>query len=48
MDLVTGFPKTPGGPDSIWVVIDRLSNIAHFIPIQMTYSMDKLAKLYLS
>jgi hypothetical protein len=48
MDFVSGFPRALGGYDSIWVVVDHLSKTAHFIPIQMTYSMDRLAELYLS
>ncbi|XP_042958074.1 uncharacterized protein LOC122293600 [Carya illinoinensis] len=42
----SGFPKAPGGQDAAWVIIDRLSKSAHFIPVQMTYSTEKLAELY--
>ena len=41
MDFVVGFPKTLGNFDSIWVIVDRLTKSAHFIPV-------KLAKLYIS
>ncbi|GKC24209.1 putative reverse transcriptase domain-containing protein [Tanacetum coccineum] len=47
MDFVTKLPKTPSGYDAIWVVVDRLTKSAHFIPIRETYSMDKLTKLYI-
>ncbi|KAF5443243.1 hypothetical protein F2P56_035816, partial [Juglans regia] len=46
MDFVSGFPKALGGQDAAWVIVDRLSKSAHFIPIQMTYSVDRLAELY--
>lgn len=46
MDFVSDFPKATNGQDAPWVIIDQLSNSSHFIPIQMTYSMDRLAKLY--
>ena len=39
-------PKSPTNHDSVWVIIDRLTKIAHFILILMTYSMDRLAELY--
>ena len=48
MDFVVGIPKTLGKFDSIWVIIDRLSKSAHFIPVKMTYNAEKLAKLYIS
>ncbi|GJZ01454.1 reverse transcriptase domain-containing protein [Tanacetum coccineum] len=47
MDFVTKLPKTPSGYDAIWVIVDRLTKSAHFIPIRETYSMDKLTKLYI-
>lgn len=48
MDFVSDFPKATIGQDAPWVImiIDQLSNSSHFIPIQMTYSMDRMAKLY--
>ncbi|KAK7264749.1 hypothetical protein RJT34_32359 [Clitoria ternatea] len=47
MDFVTSLPKTPLGHDSIWVIVDRLTKSAHFIPINIRYSIEKLAKLYI-
>ena len=47
MDFVTKLPKTPSGYDAIWVIVDRLTKSAHFIPIKETYDMDQLTKLYL-
>nr|AAX94824.1 retrotransposon protein, putative, Ty3-gypsy sub-class [Oryza sativa Japonica Group]ABA93187.1 retrotransposon protein, putative, Ty3-gypsy subclass [Oryza sativa Japonica Group] len=48
MDFITGLPRTSSGHDSIWVVIDRLTKVAHFIPVHTTYSGKKLAELYLA
>nr|GEW21052.1 hypothetical protein [Tanacetum cinerariifolium] len=47
MDFVTKLPKTRSGNDTIWVVIDRLTKSAHFLPMKETDPMDKLARLYL-
>jgi hypothetical protein len=46
MDFILGLPKAPIGEDSIWVVVDRLTKSAHFIPIKVKDPIDKLAKLY--
>ncbi|KAG8501022.1 hypothetical protein CXB51_003082 [Gossypium anomalum] len=48
MDFLTGLPFTPRKKDAIWVVIDKLTKSAHFIPVRMDYSLDKLAELYIS
>jgi hypothetical protein len=40
--------RTQGGYDSIWVIVDRLTKVAHFILVKMTYSGAKLAELYMS
>jgi hypothetical protein len=48
MDFIVGFPMTKSGYDSIWVIMDRLTKVAHFIPIKMTYSRPQLAELYMS
>nr|AAT77831.1 putative pol polyprotein [Oryza sativa Japonica Group] len=46
MDFITGLPKTQGGYDSIWVVVDRLTKVARFIPVKTTCGGNKLADLY--
>ena len=48
MDFVVGLPKTMGKYDSIWVIVDRLTKSAHFIPVKVTYNAEKLAKIYFS
>ncbi|GKF35619.1 putative reverse transcriptase domain-containing protein, partial [Tanacetum coccineum] len=45
MDFVPSLPKTKRGHDSIWVVVDRLTKSAHFLPIQKDYNMDKLSRV---
>ena len=48
MDFITGLPRTKSGYDSIWVVVDLLTKVAHFIPVKTTYTSVKLAKIYLT
>jgi hypothetical protein len=43
MDFLVGLPRTQAGYDIIWVIVDRLTKAAHFIPIKMKYSLEKLA-----
>ncbi|GJS33460.1 putative reverse transcriptase domain-containing protein [Tanacetum coccineum] len=47
MDFVTKLPKTSIGQDTIWVIIDRLTKSAHFLPMKETDSMEKLTRQYL-
>src|SRR5262249_1617813 len=47
MDFVVGLPKTQRGHDAIWVVVDRLTKSAHFIPIKLSQPVEQLAKLYI-
>ncbi|KAA3480029.1 DNA/RNA polymerases superfamily protein [Gossypium australe] len=44
MDFVSGLPLTPTKKDSIWVIVDRLTKSAYFIPVRVDYSLQKLAK----
>ena len=48
MDFVVGLPKTSEGYDTIWVIVDRLTKSAHFLPIKVTFSLEKLAELYVT
>ncbi|KAL2226751.1 UNVERIFIED_CONTAM: Transposon Ty3-G Gag-Pol polyprotein [Sesamum indicum] len=48
MDFVVGLPRTFRKHDAIWVIVDRLTKSAHFLPVRITDSLDKLAGLYIS
>jgi hypothetical protein len=48
MDFIVGLPCTQAEYDSIWVIVDRLTMVTHFIPVKMTYSGAKIAELYMS
>ena len=48
MDFVVGFPWTRMQNDSIWVIVDRLTKFAHFLPVKSTYLTEDYAKLYLN
>ena len=47
MDFVVGLPRTRANHDAIWVIIDRLTKSAHFLPINERFSLDKLVHMYL-
>ncbi|KAK8560261.1 hypothetical protein V6N12_013061 [Hibiscus sabdariffa] len=47
MDFVTGLPLTPSKKNSVWVIVDRFTKCAHFLPVHTTYTLDKLAELYI-
>ncbi|GJW58288.1 putative reverse transcriptase domain-containing protein [Tanacetum coccineum] len=48
MDLVTKFPKSSSGYDAIWVIVDRLTKLAHFLPIRKDYKTEKLTRIYIN
>jgi transposase InsO family protein len=48
MDFITGLPRTSKRYDSIWVIVDRLAKVAHFIPVKTTYKVSQLAELYIA
>ncbi|GJW96548.1 putative reverse transcriptase domain-containing protein [Tanacetum coccineum] len=47
MDFVTKLPKTSSGHDTIWVIVDHFTKLAHFIPTKATDSMETLTRLYI-
>ncbi|GKB97494.1 putative reverse transcriptase domain-containing protein [Tanacetum coccineum] len=48
MNFITKLPKSSHGFDTIWVIVDRLTKSAHFLPIRENDPLDKLARLYLN
>ena len=48
MDFIVGLPRISKGLDSIWVIMDRLTKYAHFNPINIRYSLERLASLYVN
>jgi hypothetical protein len=48
MDFIVGLPHTRAGYDSIWVVVDRLTKSAHFIPVKTSYNSAILVELSMS
>src|SRR6185312_6727826 len=47
MDFIVGLPNTSQKHDSIWVIIDRLTKTAHFLPVHTSYSAKKYANIYI-
>jgi transposase InsO family protein len=48
MDFIVGLPTKQSGYDSIWVIVDRFSKVAHFIPVKTTCKGAKLVELYIA
>ncbi|GJU98756.1 putative reverse transcriptase domain-containing protein [Tanacetum coccineum] len=48
MDLVVKLPRSSSGYDAIWVIVDRLTKSAHFLPIREDYKTEKLARIYIN
>jgi hypothetical protein len=46
MDFIVGLPRTQKGNDSIWVIVDRLTKVAHFLPVKTSYNVSRLAEMY--
>ena len=47
MDFVVGLPLTGRKLDLVWVVVDQLMKSAHFLPVRIDYSLDKLVEIYI-
>lgn len=47
MDFVSGLPRSLKGHDSVWVIVDRLTKSAHFLPFKTGTTLEKLAAMYL-
>ena len=48
MDFVSGLPKTRRKHDTIWVIVDRFTKSAHFLPIHKKTTLEEMAKLYVN
>jgi hypothetical protein len=48
MNFIVGLPLTARKFDSIWVIVDRLSKSAHFIPVNTNYNAQKYAEIYIA
>ena len=47
MDFVAHFPRTPQRHDAVWVIVDRLTKLAHFLAVRMTFTLEELCQLYI-
>ena len=47
MDFVTQFPRTSREHDAVWVIVDQLTKLAHFLAVQMTFTLEELCRLYI-
>jgi len=47
MDFIVGLPRSPRGNNAIWMIVDRLTKSAHFIPFRVGQSTEALAEKYM-
>ncbi|KZV52485.1 hypothetical protein F511_22323 [Dorcoceras hygrometricum] len=47
MDFVVGLPRSPRGYTAIWVIVDRLTKSAHFLPVKTTFTLTQYVELYI-
>ena len=47
MNFMTHLPWTPQGHDAVWVIVDRLKKSAHFLAVRMTFTLERLCRLYI-
>ena len=47
MDFVTHFPRTPQGHDAVWVIVDQLTKLEHFLAVRMTFTLEIFCWLYI-
>ena len=47
MDFVTHWPWTSRVHDTVWVIVDRLTKLAHFLAVRMTFTLEEFFRLYI-
>ena len=47
MDFVTHLPWTPQGHDGVWMIVDRLTKLAHFLAVRMTFTLERFCRLHI-
>ena len=47
IDFVIGRPTTSGERNAIWMIVDRLTKLSHFLVIKKMDSADRLAQIYI-
>ena len=47
MDFVTHLPRTSQGHDAVWVIVDRLTKLAHFLTVRMIFTLKRFCQLYI-
>ena len=47
MDFIVGLPRTKGGNDTLWVIVEHLTKSARFIPMNCRWEMNQLARAYI-
>ena len=47
MDFVTHLPRTPQGHNAVWVIVDWLTKLAHFLVVRMTFTLERFCRLYI-
>jgi hypothetical protein len=48
MDFIVGLPMMACKFDSIWVIVERFTKLAHFIPVNTLYDVQKYAEIYVA
>jgi hypothetical protein len=48
MDFIMGLPLTAHKCNLIWMIVDRLTKSAHFIPMNTNYNAQKYAEIYIA
>ena len=47
MDFVTHLPRTPRRHDTVWVIVDQLTKLAHFLAVRVTFTLKEFCRLYI-